>query len=559
MAVKSVFSEPAVDSVSYELPTKDNVFAVEYLPGQFDQRADSAIECIGLICDGIRPKLRSARVYILEGNVSADDVNRIKDYLINPVEAHEVTLDTYETLDVELPIPDDIETITGFNNMSDEECADFKNDYGLAMSVADVMHVRNYFASINRDPFVTEIRVIDTYWSDHCRHTTFSTIINSVEIEDSEFLDKAKETLSEYRQLRKSVYGERIEKKPECLMDVATIAVKALKKKGMLKDLDESEEINACSIKIDVDIDGKVEPWLLMFKNETHNHPTEIEPFGGAATCLGGAIRDPLSGRSYVYQAMRVTGAADPTVDVTDHLPGKLPQRVITTKAAHGYSSYGNQIGLATGQVYEVYDPSYVAKRMEIGAVIAAAPAENVVRERPAAGDVVVLLGGATGRDGCGGATGSSKAHTLESIEVCGAEVQKGNPPTERKLQRLFRNKKASTLIKRCNDFGAGGVCVAIGELSDSLIIDLDKVPRKYDGLDGTELAISESQERMAVVLSPKDVDEFINLALKENLTAVKVADITDNGRLIMTWRGKECLNIERSFLDTNGLPSIQR
>ena len=559
-AISSVFSEPAVDNAFSDINfNKELSFAVEYLPGQFDQRADSAIQCIQLIADGERPQIRCAKVYVLDGDIDKEDINKIKEYIINPVDSHEVTLDEYKTLDIELDVPDDIEILTGFSKMSDEECISFKSDMGLAMSIDDVKFVRDYFNKIKRDPFITEIRVIDTYWSDHCRHTTFSTIIEDIEIEDSIFLENAKDSLRKYRDARQEVYEDRIDAKNECLMDVATMGVKLLSKQGLLEDLDVSEEINACSIKIDVDVDGKTEPWLLMFKNETHNHPTEIEPFGGAATCLGGAIRDPLSGRSYVYQAMRVTGSADPRGEVADHLPGKLPQRLITTGAAHGYSSYGNQIGLATGQVVEIYDESYIAKRMEIGAVIAAAPAENVVRHRPEKGDVVVLLGGATGRDGCGGATGSSKAHDIESIDTCGAEVQKGNPPTERKLQRLFRNAKASTLIKRCNDFGAGGVCVAIGELADSLLINLDKVPKKYDGLDGTELAISESQERMAVVLEKGDVDKFIDLAKEENLEAVVVADITDNGKLIMTWRGKECLNIDRSFLDTNGAPQYAK
>ena len=560
LAVSQVFSEPAVDNAFENIDfDKNKAFAVEYLPGQFDQRADSAVQCIQLIAEGALPQIRCGKVYVVEGDLTRDEINKIKEYIINPVDSHEVTLEKYDTLDMELEVPDDIEILSGFCKMTDSECEKFKADFGLAMSIDDVKFVRDYFAGISRDPYITEIRVIDTYWSDHCRHTTFSTIIEDIEIENSAFLQNAKESLKKYRMARQQVYGNRIDSKKECLMDVATMGVKLLSKKGLLDDLDVSEEINACSIKIDVDIDGQKEPWLLMFKNETHNHPTEIEPFGGAATCLGGAIRDPLSGRSYVYQAMRVTGSADPRGDVSDHLPGKLPQRLITTGAAHGYSSYGNQIGLATGQVVEIYDESYVAKRMEIGAVIAAAPSENVVRERPETGDVVVLLGGATGRDGCGGATGSSKAHDVESIDTCGAEVQKGNAPTERKLQRLFRNPAASTLIKRCNDFGAGGVCVAIGELADSLLIDLDKVPKKYDGLDGTELAISESQERMAVVLDKENVDKFIGLAKDENLEAVVVADITNNGKLIMKWRGKECLNIDRSFLDTNGAPQYTK
>lgn len=553
-AVDSVFSEPAVDQIFDELDDSQAIFfAVEYLPGQFDQRADSAVQCIQLIHNGPRPLVRYAKVYGLYGQLTDAEVQRIKEYIINPVDSHEATLAPYETLDVILEEPQDVAIMDGFIQMDDQQAAQLKATMGLAMSVEDVIFVRDYFHSKDRQPSITEIKVIDTYWSDHCRHTTFLTQLDDIEIEDSVFLQRAKATLADYRSAREEVYGSRIHEKSECLMDIATMGVKLLNKRGLLHDLDESEEINACSIKIDVDVDGAVEPWLLMFKNETHNHPTEIEPFGGAATCLGGAIRDPLSGRSYVYQAMRVTGAGDPRGDVSDHLPGKLPQRTITTVAAHGYSSYGNQIGLATGQVVEIYDPGYVAKRMEIGAVIAAAPASNVVRERPVAGDVVVLLGGATGRDGCGGATGSSKAHDISSIDSCGAEVQKGNPPTERKLQRLFRNPDASTLIKRCNDFGAGGVCVAIGELAEGLLIDLDQVPKKYDGLDGTELAISESQERMAVVLEAQDVEKFKALAEQENLIAVKVADVTDSGRLVMTWRGKVCLDIDRSFLDTNG------
>jgi len=560
IASAKVFSEPAVDNVFNNIDySQSSSFAVEYLPGQFDQRADSAVQCIQLIAENALPKVRCAKVYMLYGDLNETDINKVKEYIINPVDSYETSLEEYKTLDVETATPADIEILSGFAGMTDDDCAFFAKEYGLAMSVQDIIFVRDYFKTTGRDPYITEIRVIDTYWSDHCRHTTFSTVIEDIQIDDSVFLENAKESLKKYRASRKEVYGDRTEHKKECLMDVATMGVKLLKKRGLLSDLDESEEINACSIKINVDIDGKIKPWLLMFKNETHNHPTEIEPFGGAATCLGGAIRDPLSGRSYVYQAMRVTGSADPRGEITDHLPGKLPQRLITTGAAHGYSSYGNQIGLATGQVVEIYDDSYVAKRMEIGAVIAAAPQENVVRIRPQSGDIVVLLGGATGRDGCGGATGSSKAHDIQSIDTCGAEVQKGNAPTERKLQRLFRNPEASKLIKRCNDFGAGGVCVAIGELADSLLIDLDKVPKKYDGLDGTELAISESQERMAVVLDKNDVDKFINLSAAENLEAVAVAEVTDTGRLIMKWRDRECLNIERSFLDTNGASQYTR
>ncbi len=547
-AVKTVFSEPQVDIAFAELDAdKDStVFAVEYLPGQFDQRADSAAQCIQIISQGDRPTVRNARVYVLAGKLSAEDVEKIKKHVINPVESREAALQKPETLQMAYEIPTEVATLDGFIQLDEAGLADFIRSYGLAMDEADIAFCQAYFKSENRNPTITEIRMIDTYWSDHCRHTTFGTIIDDVTFEDA-LLQK---TYEEYLAVRKALGREN---KPICLMDLATVAVKHLKAAGKLPKLDESEEINACTVKIDVTVDGVKEPWLLLFKNETHNHPTEIEPFGGAATCIGGAIRDPLSGRSYVYGAMRVTGAADPLRPVAETIPGKLPQRKIVTTAAAGYSSYGNQIGLATGIVDEIYHPGYAAKRMEIGAVIAAAPAENVRRERPDPGDVVILLGGATGRDGIGGATGSSKAHNAQSVETCGSEVQKGNAPEERKLQRLFRNSEASRLIKRCNDFGAGGVSVAIGELADGLTIDLNKVPKKYEGLDGTELAISESQERMAVVVEAKDVDRFLELALTENLNAVPVATVTEEARLVMHWNGKKICDISRDFLNSNG------
>ncbi|MBS5335589.1 MAG: phosphoribosylformylglycinamidine synthase, partial [Firmicutes bacterium] len=522
-SVNTVFSEPQLDIVTYELPEADRIFAVEYLPGQFDQRASSAAECIQIISKGERPAVRTAKVYALYGDISDADIEAIKKYVINAVEARECDMDLPETLKAEYEIPTSVETVEGFRKLSDDELADFIADRGLAMDLADIKVCRKYFEEEDRDPTITEIKMIDTYWSDHCRHTTFNTVIDSVKFEDKEIED----AFDRYIRLREDLGRT----KPVTLMDIGTIAVKHLKKTGKLDKLDESEEINACTVKIKVEIDGKDEDWLLLFKNETHNHPTEIEPFGGAATCVGGAIRDPLSGRSYVYAAMRVTGAADPLKPVSETIPGKLPQRKLVTTAAAGYSSYGNQIGLATGQVDEIYHPGYVAKRMEIGAVIAAAPAENVIRKVPAPGDRVILLGGKTGRDGCGGATGSSKSHDVSSLESCGAEVQKGNAPEERKLQRLFRNPEASKLIKRCNDFGAGGVSVAIGELADGLSIDLNKVPKKYEGLDGTELAISESQERMAVVVAEKDVDKFCNLARNENLEATVVACVTSEPR----------------------------
>ena len=548
-AVPSVFSEPPVDEVYYELPkpaADERMFAVEFLPGQFDQRADSAAQCIQMLCPGERPVVKYAKIYVLKGKISDDEFARIKHYLINAVESRECGFDKYDTLEVKYTIPTSVETLTGFINKTDAELADFVVHYGLAMDNDDIKFCQDYFKSEHRDPTITEIRMIDTYWSDHCRHTTFGTIIDNADIKPSYIAD----TYAEYKADRHELGRDN---KPLCLMDIATLAAKKLKKDGILKDLDESEEINACSVRIKVDVDGKDEDWLLMFKNETHNHPTEIEPFGGAATCLGGAIRDPLSGRSYVYQAMRVTGASDPLLPVEKTIKGKLPPRKITTTAAAGYSSYGNQIGLATGHVAEIYHPGYMAKRMEIGAVIGAAPAENVRRERPAPGDIIILLGGRTGRDGCGGATGSSKAHSIQSLDTCGAEVQKGNAPEERKLQRLFRNPEATKLIKRCNDFGAGGVSVAIGELADGLEIDLNAVPKKYDGLDGTELAISESQERMAVVVAPEDADKFRALASKENLESTPVAVVKSEPRLRMNWNGRTIVDISREFLNSNG------
>ena len=543
---KTVFSEPQLDIVSFETDFGDaKVFAVEFLPGQFDQRADSAAQCIQIISQGDRPIVRTARVYALYGNLTDEQVNEIKKYVINPVEVREATLDTFETLTTAFEIPSEVETLNGFINLDRKGLEQFVKDYALAMDADDIQFCQNYFISEKRDPTITEIRMIDTYWSDHCRHTTFLTTIDDVKFED-QLLQK---TYDEYISTRKELGRT----KPICLMDIATIAVRYLKKNGKLDKLDESEEINACTVKINVEVDGVSEPWLLLFKNETHNHPTEIEPFGGAATCIGGAIRDPLSGRAYVYGAMRVTGAADPLKPVNETIPGKLPQRKIVTTAAAGYSSYGNQIGLATGIVDEIYHPGYAAKRMEIGAVVAAAPEYNVRREVPAPSDVVILLGGSTGRDGIGGATGSSKAHNVSSVETCGAEVQKGNAPEERKLQRLFRNSEATRLIKRCNDFGAGGVSVAIGELADGLVIDLNAVPKKYEGLDGTELAISESQERMAVVVEKENVDKFLALAKEENLQACPVAVVQAEPRLVMNWNGKKIVDISREFLNSNG------
>ena len=545
-AVNTVFSEPQLDN-TYSCLENDGaaVFAVEYLPGQFDQRADSAAQCIQLISKGDRPLIRTAKVYMLYGDIAAEELKAIKKYVINPVEAREAALEKPQTLVLKYNIPESVATLDGFTSLDNNGLAEFVSKYGLAMDTDDIKFCQDYFKSEHRDPTMTEIRMIDTYWSDHCRHTTFLTHIDGAVFED-ELLQSA---YNDYLSMRKELGRT----KPVCLMDIATVAVKYLKAKGCLEKLDESEEINACTVKIKVNVDGEDEDWLLLFKNETHNHPTEIEPFGGAATCIGGAIRDPLSGRSYVYGAMRVTGAADPLKKVSETLPGKLPQRKIVTTAADGYSSYGNQIGLATGIVDEIYHDGYAAKRMEIGAVIAAAPACNVRRETPAAGDTVILLGGSTGRDGCGGATGSSKSHTLKSLESCGAEVQKGNAPEERKLQRLFRNPSACRMIKRCNDFGAGGVSVAIGELADGLEINLNAVPKKYEGLDGTELAISESQERMAVVVAPADVEEFLKLADGENLQAVPVAAVTEEPRLVMNWNGKAIVNISREFLNSNG------
>ena len=545
-AVKTVFSEPQLDVVSSALDGDGaSVFAVEYLPGQFDQRADSAAQCIQIISQGERPTVRTAKVYMLYGALTDEQLAEIKKYVINPVEARLAAMDKPETLKINYDIPSTVETLEGFNGLCREELADFIARYGLAMDLDDIAFCQEYFRSEQREPTITEIRMIDTYWSDHCRHTTFTTTIDKVSFED-ELIERA---YREYLDTRADLNRT----KPVNLMDVATLAVRALKKAGKLNKLDESEEINACTVKINVDVDGVQEPWLLLFKNETHNHPTEIEPFGGAATCIGGAIRDPLSGRSYVYGAMRVTGAADPLKPVSETLPGKLPQRKLVTTAAAGYSSYGNQIGLATGIVDEIYHPGYAAKRMEIGAVIAAAPAENVRRECPQDGDVVILLGGRTGRDGCGGATGSSKSHTLQSLETCGAEVQKGNAPEERKLQRLFRNREACRMIKRCNDFGAGGVSVAVGELADGLDIDLNAVPKKYEGLDGTELAISESQERMAVVIAAEDTERFMALAHSENLEATVLAHVTQEPRLVMHWNGRKIVDVSREFLNSNG------
>ena len=547
-AVKTVFSEPQLDIATAEADTAGAaVFAVEYLPGQFDQRADSAAQCIQIISQGERPLIRSAKLYALYGNLTEQEISEIKKYVINPVEAREAALEKPETLKTEYALPREVATLEGFRDLDRAGLERFVDQYGLAMDADDIAFCQTYFISEKRDPTITEIRMLDTYWSDHCRHTTFLTEIDDVRFQDP-LLEKA---WADYLATRQELGRT----KPICLMDLATVAVRWLKAKGMLPKLDESEEINACTVKIEVEADGRKEPWLLLFKNETHNHPTEIEPFGGAATCIGGAIRDPLSGRAYVYGAMRVTGAADPTVPVSETIPGKLPQRKLVTTAAAGYASYGNQIGLATGIVDEIYHPGYAAKRMEIGAVIAAAPAENVRRERPTPGDVVILLGGSTGRDGIGGATGSSKAHNAHSVETCGAEVQKGNAPEERKLQRLFRNPAATKLIKRCNDFGAGGVSVAIGELADGLDIDLNAVPKKYDGLDGTELAISESQERMAVVVAPENAEKFLALAAEENLQACPVAVVKEEPRLTMTWNGKTIVNISREFLNSNGAP----
>ncbi len=548
-AKATVFSEPQLDDVYEELPDAgDFAFATEYLPGQFDQRADSAAQCIQLLGQCERPAVRTALVYVLEGALTEDELRAIRKYVINPVEQREASLSRFATLKADYAPPEAVPAAAGFLGFSEGRLSDFRREYGLAMDDADLAFCQSYFRSEEREPTLTEIRMIDTYWSDHCRHTTFLTELSEVRFDDP----TAESAYRRYLAIRAALGRA---DRPVTLMDLATIGAKYLKMTGALTDLDESDEINACTVKIDVETDEGTEPWLLLFKNETHNHPTEIEPFGGAATCLGGAIRDPLSGRGYVYQAMRVTGAADPTRPIEETIPGKLPQRKLTATAAAGYSSYGNQIGLATGLVDEVYHPGYAAKRMEIGAVVGAAPARNVRREAPAPGDKVVLLGGRTGRDGCGGATGSSKSHTVSSLESCGAEVQKGNAPEERKLQRLFRNPEAMRRIKRCNDFGAGGVSVAIGELADGLSIDLDKVPKKYEGLDGTELAISESQERMAVVLAPEDVEAFLALAHEENLEATVVAEVTEEPRLRMRWRGEEIVDLSREFLNSNGAP----
>ena len=552
-----VFSEPNQDNVyDEELPVEDGwkLFAMEYLPGQYDQRADSASQCAQLLTQGERPTVVSAKVVAVKGDITDDDLIKIENYMINPVESRLASLEKPENLEIPVTAPEKVAEVEGFISFNDEQMSEYYNSMGFAMTLSDLKFCRDYFRDDEkRNPTVTELRVIDTYWSDHCRHTTFLTRLEKIEIEKGALSTAIENALSEYYASRDEIYGEN-STRDVSLMDMALTGMKLLRKRGLIPDLDVSDEINACSIEVPVTIDGVTEKWLVQFKNETHNHPTEIEPFGGAATCLGGAIRDPLSGRSYVYQAMRVTGSGDPTVAFKDTMHGKLPSRKITTGAAAGYSSYGNQIGLATGQVTELYDSGYVAKRLEIGAVIGASPKENVIREVPLPDDIIVLLGGRTGRDGCGGATGSSKAHTEQSIETCGAEVQKGNPPTERKIQRLFRNKNVATMIKRCNDFGAGGVCVAIGELADGLAVDLDKVTKKYEGLDGTELAISESQERMAVVLSPENVESFIEYAHTENLEATAVAVVTENPRLTMTWRGDTIVNLSRAFLNTNGV-----
>lgn len=555
-AKNTVFSEPQVDECfeeEYPFAKEDKIFGIEYLPGQFDQRANSLSECLQILTEGERPLAKSAKIYVIKGNINDEELEKIKKYIINPVDSRECTLKKLKTVKDEHPEPKDVAIVEGFIHMTDEDSKKFYDKYGFAMDIEDLKFCQKYFRDVEkRDPSMTEMKMIDTYWSDHCRHTTFLSKLDKVEID----WDLANKIYEDYKKSREYVYDGK-KAKDICLMDVATIAVKELKKKGMLKDLDESEEINACSIQAEILVDGKPEEYLIMFKNETHNHPTEIEPFGGAATCLGGAIRDPLSGRVYVYQAMRVTGCGDPRTSVKDTLPNKLPQRKLTNEAARGYSSYGNQIGLATGQVAEIYHPGYVAKRLEIGALVGAAPKKNVIRKVPEPGDVVVLLGGRTGRDGCGGATGSSKAHNSASLTTCGAEVQKGNAPEERKIQRLFRNPEVTTLIKRCNDFGAGGVSVAIGELADGLEINLDKVPKKYEGLDGTELAISESQERMAVVIEEKDVEKFQKLAEKENIESTVVAKVTKEPRMKMYWRGKLIVDLSREFLNTNGTVKI--
>ena len=555
-ACNGVFAEPPVDVLyreDFPREESDHIFSVEFLPGQFDQRADSAVQCVQFIKEDELPVIKTATTYVIEGEISEEEMEAIKAHCINPVDSRETGLEKSETLVTKFEEPADVKIFDGFKDMPEAELKELYSSLGLAMTFKDFQHIQNYFkGEEHRDPSMTEIRVLDTYWSDHCRHTTFSTELTEVSFGDGDYRKPMEDTYKEYLQTHSEIFKGR-EDKFVCLMDLALMAMRKLKKEGKLQDQEESDEINACSIVVPVEVDGVEEEWLVNFKNETHNHPTEIEPFGGAATCLGGAIRDPLSGRTYVYQAMRVTGAADPTVSVKETMKGKLPQKKLVRSAAHGYSSYGNQIGLATGLVKEIYHPDYVAKRMEIGAVMGAAPRRAVIRENSDPGDIIILLGGRTGRDGCGGATGSSKVHTEESIETCGAEVQKGNAPTERKIQRMFRREEVSKLIKKCNDFGAGGVSVAIGELADGLQINLDKVPKKYAGLDGTEIAISESQERMAVVVDPKDVDEFLGYAKEENLEAVKVAVVTEDPRLVLSWRGKEIVNISRAFLNTNG------
>ena len=555
-ACHTVFAEPPVDDLyleKFEAADGAHVFSVEFLPGQFDQRADSAVQCVQFLDENAQPIIRSATTYVIEGDITEEEFEAIKNHCINPVDSRETGLQKPETLVTEFKDPEDVKIFDGFRDMDEAPLRELYSSLNLAMTFKDFLHIQNYFKNEEkRDPSMTEIRVLDTYWSDHCRHTTFSTELTQVKFDEGDYKTPIVDTYNRYLSDREVLYKGR-DDKFVCLMDLALMAMKKLKSEGKLQDQEESDEINACSIVVPVDVNGKEEEWLINFKNETHNHPTEIEPFGGAATCLGGAIRDPLSGRTYVYQAMRVTGAADPTVSVKETLKGKLPQKKLVRGAAHGYSSYGNQIGLATGYVKEIYHPNYVAKRMEIGAVMGAAPRRAVIRENSDPGDIIILLGGRTGRDGIGGATGSSKVHTEASIEVCGAEVQKGNAPTERKIQRMFRREEVSYIIKKCNDFGAGGVSVAIGELAPGLQIDLDKVPKKYAGLDGTEIAISESQERMAVVVAPEDVEKFLGFANEENLEAVPVAVVTKEPRLVLSWRGKEVVNISRAFLDTNG------
>ncbi|MBS6280104.1 MAG: phosphoribosylformylglycinamidine synthase, partial [Lachnospiraceae bacterium] len=558
-ACNGIFAEPPVDTLyreDFETEANSRVFSVEFLPGQFDQRADSAVQCIQFIKEDEQPVIKTATTYVIVGKnapISDEEFEAVKNHCINPVDSRETGMEKPETLVTVFDEPDDVIVFDGFKDMAEDQLRELYDSLGLAMTFKDFQHIQNYFkGEEQRDPSMTEIRVLDTYWSDHCRHTTFSTELTDVSFGEGDYREPIEETYRQYLADHSEIFKGR-EDKFVCLMDLALMAMRKLKREGKLEDQEESDEINACSIVVPIKVDGVEEEWLVNFKNETHNHPTEIEPFGGAATCLGGAIRDPLSGRTYVYQAMRVTGAADPTVSVKDTMKGKLPQKKLVREAAHGYSSYGNQIGLATGAVKEIYHPNYVAKRMEIGAVLGAAPRRAVIRETSDPGDIIILLGGRTGRDGCGGATGSSKVHTEESIETCGAEVQKGNPPTERKIQRLFRREEVSKLIKKCNDFGAGGVSVAIGELADGLKVDLDKVPKKYAGLDGTEIAISESQERMAVVVDPKDVAEFMGYAKEENLEAIEVAVVTESPRLVLSWRGKEIVNLSRAFLDTNG------